>query len=192
MGGYTRSCCLAAWHRNFHFSLPTINRVKMKNESEHKVHTDHGNHYGKLLIMTVVSFIAMYVLMYAMVNTFSNVFPNVNQLYMAGLMASAMVIIELVIMGSMYTNKKMNAGIMGVSTVALVAFFFLIKQQSAVSDRQFLKSMIPHHAGAILMCEEANIKDPEIKRLCQEIVSSQRKEIAQMKSKLRKLKDRDD
>jgi uncharacterized protein (DUF305 family) len=108
---------------------------------------------------------------------------------MAGLMASAMVIIELAIMGSMYMNKKMNAGIIVVSALALVAFFLLIKQQSAVSDKQFLKSMIPHHAGAILMCEEANIKDPEIKKLCKEIVSSQQKEIAQMKSKLKKLKD---
>jgi hypothetical protein len=166
--------------------------MKMKNEGEHNPQADHsmhGNHYRKLLIMTVVSFIAMYILMYAMVNTFSNVFPNVNQFYMAGLMASAMVIIELAIMRSMYRNKKMNAGIMVASTLALASFFLLIKQQSAVSDKQFLKSMIPHHAGAILMCEEANIKDPEIKKLCEEIVSSQRKEIAQMKSKLKKLKD---
>ena len=164
----------------------------MKNEKEHNTHTDHNlhsNHYGKLLTMTVVSFIAMYILMYAMVNTFSNVFPNVNQFYMAGLMTSAMVIIELAIMGSMYINKKMNVGIMAVSTLTLVAFFVLIKQQSAVSDKQFLKSMIPHHAGAILMCEEANIKDPEIKRLCAEIVSGQRKEIAEMKSKLDRLKN---
>jgi uncharacterized protein (DUF305 family) len=70
-----------------------------------------------------------------------------------------------------------------------MGFFLLIKQQSAVSDRQFLRSMIPHHAGAILMCEEAEITDPEIKKLCESIRTSQEKEIAQMKSKLKEIKE---
>ena len=47
---------------------------------------------------------------------------------------------------------------------------------------QFLKSMIPHHAGAILMCEEASIQDPEIRVLCQNIIVSQQSEINQMKA----------
>ncbi|HEX6641049.1 MAG TPA: DUF305 domain-containing protein, partial [Thermoanaerobaculia bacterium] len=61
----------------------------------------HGkkHHYGRLLVMTVISFIAMYVLMYAMVDRFENVYPNFNQFYMAGLMAAAMVAIELIVMG---------------------------------------------------------------------------------------------
>ena len=59
-----------------------------------------------------------------------------------------------------------------------------------MSDKQFLKSMIPHHAGAILMCNEANIKDPEIKKLCEEIRLSQQREIEQMKAKLAELKNR--
>ena len=49
--------------------------------------------------------------------------------------------------------------------------------------------MIPHHAGAILMCENANIQDPEIKKLCEEIVASQQREIAQMKAKLIELEE---
>jgi len=123
-----------------------------------------------------------------MVDTFSNVFPNINQFYMAGLMSMAMVIIELAVMGTMYMNKKANAVIMSVGVVALIAFYILIRQQSVVTEKQFLKSMIPHHAGAILMCEEADIKDPEIKKLCEAIVKSQQQEIAQMKSKLGELK----
>jgi uncharacterized protein (DUF305 family) len=107
---------------------------------------------------------------------------------MAGLMSMAMVIIELAVMGTMYMNKKANAVIMSVGVVALIAFYILIRQQSVVTEKQFLKSMIPHHAGAILMCEEADIKDPEIKKLCEAIVKSQQQEIAQMKSKLGELK----
>lgn len=144
-------------------------------------------HYSRLLAMTVLSFMSMYVLMYAMVNTFANALPNFNQFYMAGLMVAPMTIIELSLMGAMYQNKKLNALILAVSAVALIVFWTLIRQQVAISDQQFLKSMIPHHAGAILMCEKASIQDPEIKKLCKDIISGQQAEIDQMKSKLEKL-----
>src|SRR5688572_27932575 len=107
------------------------------------------NHYRGLTVMTVLSFIAMYVLMYAMVDRLANVIPNFNQFYMAGLMTAAMVIIELLAMSGMYPNKKVNAVLLIVSAVALAVFFTFIRQQTAVSDQQFLKSMIPHHAAAI-------------------------------------------
>lgn len=57
--------------------------------------------------------------------------------------------------------------------------------QTAVTDNEFLKSMIPHHAGAILMCENAKIKDQEIIKLCKNIITSQQSEIDWMKSKLK-------
>ena len=158
---------------------------KHKNQHTEK---NHNKHYKHLLIMAILSFIAMYVLMYAMVDTFSNVFMNSNQFYMAGLMASPMIIIELLVMGSMYMNKKLNMLLIAIGAVLLIGFFVLIRQQVAVGDKQFLKSMIPHHAGAILMCEEANITDPEIKKLCEEIKTSQQREIDQMKIKLNELK----
>ncbi len=143
--------------------------------------------YVRLLIMAVLSFMSMYALMYAMVDRFANVVPNFNQFYMAGLMASPMVIIELLLMGAMYPNKKWNALIVIASVIALILFWVCIRKQVAISDKQFLKSMIPHHAGAILMCEEASIRDPEIKELCKEITSGQRREIDQMKAKLNEL-----
>lgn len=69
-----------------------------------------------------------------------------------------------------------------VSAVALVLFFALIRYQTMVGDQQSLRSMIPHHAGAILMCKEATLADPEIKQLCSSIVTGQENEIAQMKA----------
>ncbi|GEP98536.1 hypothetical protein CCY01nite_47960 [Chitinophaga cymbidii] len=126
--------------------------------------------------------------MYAMVDTFSNVIPNVNQFYMAGLMTSPMLIIELIIMRSMYMNKKLNVLLMATGSLTLVIFFLLIRQQAAVSDRQFLRSMIPHHAAAILMAKEAAVTDPEIQELCRNIITSQQAEIDQMKAKLKELK----
>ena len=143
--------------------------------------------YNKLIIMIVVSFIAMYVLMYAMVNNIANAIPNINQFYMAGLMTTAMVIIEVLLMNDMYMNRKLNTIIVSISSLVLIGFFFFIQQQTAVSDKQFLKGMIPHHAAAILMSEKSGTQDPEIKKLQNDIISSQRKEIEQMKAKLKEL-----
>ena len=141
-------------------------------------------HYVRLGIMTLLSFLAMYAFMYSMVNSFSNVFMNVNQFYMAGLMAAPMVVFELVLMGMMYPKKTWNRAIIAVSLVALAFFWVGMRKQVAVGDRQFLKSMIPHHAGAILMCQQSSITDPDIKTLCKHIIESQQSEIDQMKRKL--------
>jgi uncharacterized protein (DUF305 family) len=148
-----------------------------------------NKHYGRLAAMAVLSFIAMYILMYAMVDRLANVYPNFNQFYMAGLMAAPMIVIELALMGAMYPNKRVNLVIAVLSVVALAVFWFAIRQQAAITDRQFLKSMIPHHAGAILMCQQAKIQDADIKKLCADIIKGQQSEIAQMKARLEQLGD---
>lgn len=143
------------------------------------------HHYRNLFIMALLSFISMYALMYAMVDGFRHVYSSVNQLYMAGLMTAPMIVIELLIMRGMYHNRRLNALIAGASVVAGIAFFLFIRQQTGVADQQFLRSMIPHHSGAILMCEEARLRDPELQRLCQNIITSQQREIDQMTAMLR-------
>ena len=149
---------------------------------------NHEHSYRKLIWMALLSFVVMYMLMYAMVDSFSNVFPNHNQFYMAGLMASPMLLLELWIMRTMYLNKKMNTLIILIALIFFVGFWFGVRQQIAINDEQFLKSMIPHHASAILMCNESNIEDLEIKELCQNIVFGQQSEIDFMKEKLNSLR----
>jgi DUF305 family protein family protein len=141
----------------------------------------HSEHYARLFLMVALSFAAMYILMYSMVNASANIYNNLNQFYMAGLMAAPMLTIELLVMRAMYKNKRLNAALMAVSLLASVAFFFVIRRQTVISDDQFLRSMIPHHAAAILMCQEAQINDAAIKALCRNIVTSQQAEIDQMK-----------
>ncbi len=153
---------------------------------DHHGQSGQGKHnpYLALLLMAALSFLAMYVLMYAMVDRLGNVYPNVNQFYMAGLMAAPMVLIELVLMRGMYPRRRWNAAV-ALASVALGAAFFLgIRMQAAVTDAQFLKSMIPHHAGAILMCERAALDDPELRELCARIIAGQQAEIDWMKAKL--------
>jgi uncharacterized protein (DUF305 family) len=123
--------------------------------------------------------------MYAMVDAFGSVFNNFNQFYMAGLMVAAMVIIELLVMGNMYPNGKLNAALLVASTIAMIVFWMFIRQQTAITDQQFLRSMIPHHGGAVLMCGRNQLEDPELQALCRNIMSSQQAEIDFMKSKLK-------
>jgi uncharacterized protein (DUF305 family) len=106
---------------------------------------------------------------------------------MAFLMAVPMVALELALMGMMYRNKRLNLLLAVLGVIVFSACFMFIRRQTAISDRQFLRSMIPHHAGAILMCEQAAISDPEIEALCREIIAGQQAEIDLMKAKLRAL-----
>lgn len=131
-----------------------------------------------LIVMTILHFGIMYMLMYMMVYKFADVYPNLNQVYMAGIMTAPMLVLEMLFMGSMYKNKNI---IVLMAVLVMAVLFIFIRKQTGINDKQFLKSMIPHHSGAILMCKNANINDFEIKELCQKIISSQQTEIDQMK-----------
>lgn len=148
----------------------------------------HTNPYKKLALMSVISFVAMYLLMYAMVDVFANALPNLNQVYMAGLMTAAMVVIELIVMSKMYPEKTKNIFIGTVSVLFLIFFWLGIRSQLFIGDNEFLKSMIPHHAGAILMCKNSNLEDIELQNLCQNILENQQAEIDFMKQKLEEIK----
>ena len=144
----------------------------------------HASHYWRLAMMLLVSFVAMYVLMYAMVDVVNNAVPNVNQAYMAGLMTAPMLVLELLLMASMYANKTANRVLIVAGLIALGGFWWAIRSQAAISDEQFLRSMIPHHAGAILMCNQADLRDPELVKLCEGIIRGQQGEIDFMQQKL--------
>jgi uncharacterized protein (DUF305 family) len=151
-------------------------------------HDKHGSmpamHYRNLGLMLLLSFVAMYILVYAMVDRFANVYNSVNQAYMAGLMTAPMLVIELLVMRAMYPDKKLNALLLGAGVASGVVCWVLIRQQAAVGDQQFLRSMIPHHAGAVLMCEQNHLRDPELQALCGRILASQQAEIELMEGKL--------
>ncbi len=145
------------------------------------------HHYKHLAITTLINAVIMYFVMYTMIDKLPDFYNNINQVYMVLMMAAPMVIIMLLDMKSMFVDKKLNVVVYAVSTVLLVFGFFGMRTQVAVGDAQFLRAMIPHHSGAILMCREAKIADPEIVKLCEEIKSSQQREIDQMKDILKRL-----
>lgn len=172
------------------FHMPSIPPGGILSTGAHAVrlmHMNHSKHYGRLALMFVLHLIAMYILMYAMVDSTANVHHSYNQFYMAMLMASPMLVLELLLMSSMYPNKKLNGGIIAAGLLLLVGSFFFIRQQVAIADEQFLRSMIPHHAGAVLMCEKAHLKDAQVSELCGNILTGQKAEIEWMNAKLESL-----
>lgn len=140
--------------------------------------------YNKLAVMAFFSFISMYVLMYLMVNSFVNVYPNLNQLYMAALMTAPMIALELWLMKDMYHHSRTNKVIIGITGLVFLLSLVCVRKQVLITDKEFLKSMIPHHAAALLMCEQASLQDPDVKKLCETIRKTQQEEIDFMKTKL--------
>lgn len=159
----------------------------MQHHNKEYKHSSANAMYLRFAVMILLSFVAMYILMYSMVDKWANVIPNINQFYMAALMTMPMVLLELTIMRAMYKNKKLNVVLLATGVIGVAVFYFCIREQAAVGDKQFLKSMIPHHAAAILMVEKAKINDPEILQLSKDIISAQQREIEQMKAKIDQL-----
>lgn len=145
----------------------------------------HGRaNYVRLGVATSVSFVVMFAVMFARVNVADNIFLSLNNAYMAGLMASPMPLIMLATMPMMFRDRRLNRAVIGAAIALSGLFFVLIRTQAGVDDRQFLRSMIPHHAGAILVCGNASLTDAEGRRLCRQIIESQQREIVQMKAML--------
>ncbi len=142
------------------------------------------HHYRMLGLNLLVSLVVMYFVMFTMIYSLSEFFNNLNMFYMAVMMAAPMGILMLLMMGEMYADKRLNTIIYAGCALLFILAFAGMRTQALVGDRQFLRSMIPHHSGAILMCGQASIKDPELKSLCGNIITSQKQEIDQMKAML--------
>ena len=141
-------------------------------------------HYKMLALNLAISLAIMYVVMFAMIYSLGEFIQNINFFYMALMMWAPMGSLMLLTMGSMYANKKLNMVLHVAFALVFVLSFVGIREQELVGNGQFLRSMIPHHSGAILMCEKATLSDPQIKRLCDGIIAGQKAEIAEMKALL--------
>jgi uncharacterized protein (DUF305 family) len=143
--------------------------------------------YGSLAVQTVISAIIMYLVMFVMIDGLDSFFNNLNMLYMTLMMVAPMVVLMIVAMKHMFPSRTANVAIITAAVVAFFGSFGLIRTQTTIGDHAFLRSMIPHHSGAILMCREADLRDPEIQGLCGQIIESQQREIDQMKQILARL-----
>jgi uncharacterized protein (DUF305 family) len=127
---------------------------------------------------------AMFLAMYAMIASLAHFVFNLNTVYMTGLMVAPMAVIMLLMMRGMYKDQRMNLFVIVGSLVLFLLCFFGIRTQTPIGDDELLRAMIPHHSGAILMCEQAKLSNPDVQSLCSSIIASQRKEIADMQAML--------
>lgn len=153
-----------------------MNQDKMKN-----------GHYRKFFLMLAVSFVIMHLTMYLNTEKADHLYLSTNRLYMTTLMITTMAVVMLLFMRSMYQDVRINTIIITGSVVLFASALFGVRHQVFINDKRFMQSMIPHHSIAILVSKNANLKDPEVKKLAQGIIDAQEREITQMKQILARM-----
>ncbi len=145
--------------------------------------------YTNFIVMIAVSATFMFGLMYLNTYQFSHVWFSQTRLFMTFIMAGTMALVMLFFMRHMYENKQANIAIV-IGSVALMGLgIWLVRSQVTVGDVAWMKAMIPHHSIAILTSERANITDPRVRKLADDIIEAQRREIAEMEVLIRDIDD---
>jgi hypothetical protein len=140
--------------------------------------------YKKFFIILLLSYIIMYIVSFLNVAEFSHIDFALTRVYMVFLIVAPMAVLMIFFMKDMYKNEKMNnIIIIGSILIFIIALTFL-RTQMFIGDEAYMRAMIPHHSSAILNSREANIQDPEVRELADEIIRSQEEEIAEMKKLL--------
>ena len=143
--------------------------------------------YRTFLLMMVISFIIMYIVMFLNIDNISHYHTSTTRIYMALLMVAPMAIVMMLMMGRMYARKKMNTAIIIAGIVVFILALTGLRTQTPVGDVEYMKAMIPHHSSAIMVSKHANLKDPDVKRLSEQIIRSQEREIAEMEAMINRL-----
>lgn len=131
--------------------------------------------------MIATSTVVMFILMYLNTYLLSHVFWSETRTYMAVLMGATMAIVMLAFMLSMYSSRALNAAIFAGAAVVFAGALWLVRSQATVGDTSFMRAMIPHHSIAIMTSSRANIEDARVRKLADEIIYAQDKEIAEMR-----------
>lgn len=137
--------------------------------------------YWRFAAMIATSTTAMLVLMYLNTYAFEHVLWSETRFWMALVMGSTMAVIMLAFMLSMYQNTAVNIGIFVGSFLVFCLSLWLVRSQATIGDTDYMKAMVPHHSIAIMTSERAQLTDPRVRKLADEIIAAQRREIAEMK-----------
>ncbi len=147
--------------------------------------------YWRFASMIAVSTVCMYILMYLNTYALEHVFWSETRAWMALVMGSTMAVIMLSFMLGMYRKKILNLAIFGGAVMVFALALWLVRSQATVDDVEYMKAMIPHHSIAILTSKRAQISDDRVRRLADEIIESQEREIAEMRYLTADLEERD-
>ena len=140
--------------------------------------------------MIVTSTVVMFGLMYLNTYALGHIQFSETRTYMALYMGAVMAVIMLLFMWGMYKKQVFNYAIIASSVAIFVVSIYLLRSQTTVQDVSWMRAMIPHHSIAILTSERAEISDPRVQQLAQDIIEAQRLEIAEMNALIADLQGR--
>ncbi|MFN3522414.1 MAG: DUF305 domain-containing protein [Phenylobacterium sp.] len=147
--------------------------------------------YWRFAAMIATSTVVMYGLMYLNTYLLEHVLFSQTRVWMAVLMGATMAVVMLAFMLGMYRNRRLNIAIFAGAAVVFAGSLWLVRSQATVDDASYMRAMIPHHSIAILTSSRAQISDPRVRKLADEIIEAQEREIAEMKYLVRDLEARD-
>ena len=136
--------------------------------------------YWRFAAMIATSTVVMYGLMFLNTYRLSQVYFSETRAWMALLMGAVMALIMLGFMLNMYKKRAVNLAIFGTSIAVFALSLWLVRSQTTVDDVDFMAAMIPHHSIAIMVSKRAQISDPRVRKIADEIIAAQEKEIAEM------------
>ena len=148
------------------------------------------NRYLSLFAMIGTSMVAMFFLMYThSYQIIDHFWFSETRFFMTLIMGGSMVIIMLLYMLQMYKDRSKNIIIFAVGVLLIVGGIWLVRSQVTVSGVDYMEGMIPHHSIAILTSERAKIKDVRVRKLADEIIRAQRREIMEMQWLINDIKE---
>jgi hypothetical protein len=150
---------------------------------------DGVSSYARYGAMIATSTVVMLALTYLNTYQLDHVHFSETRAYMALVMGSSMAVIMLSFMLRMHTSRRANVAIFAGSGVVFALALWLVRSQATIGDVSYMKAMIPHHSVAILTSERARITDPRVRKLADQIIASQRREILEMRALIADLEE---
>ncbi|HYD54111.1 MAG TPA: DUF305 domain-containing protein [Gemmatimonadaceae bacterium] len=137
--------------------------------------------WGRFAAMIATSTAIMFGLMYQLVYSLDHVTFSTNRLVASLAMGGVMAVVMLAFMWSMYQGRATKLAVLA-GAAALAAILLVVnRRQVLVDDVRFMRAMIPHHSIAVNNARKARISDPRVRRLADQIIESQIREIEEMK-----------
>ena len=146
------------------------------------------NPYVKFGLMILTSTVVMYIMMYFNTYKWEHIYFSETRAYMALYMGAMMALIMLAFMGNMYKKTKVNLMIYGLSVFLFAFGIWGVRSQATVDQVDWMQAMIPHHSIAILTSSRAHIQDPRVRKLADDIIEAQKREIGEMEALVEELK----
>ena len=164
--------------------MNTSNQGNMNHQNHQQ---NQMNPYLKFTLMILTSTVVMFVMMYFNTYKLDHVYFSETRAYMALYMGAGMAVIMLAFMGNMYKKTRINLLVYGLSVVMFAVGIWGVRSQATVDQVDWMQAMIPHHSIAILTSSRADIEDPRVRKLADDIIEAQKREIAEMQALIEEL-----